>query len=217
MPYFSSKLQHRGHHHRRAVGQRDEADLDFLLLGRVGAGGPDARRRARQRGRGGGRDRSLDEVAARLAHQILFAVHGHPSTRETPRASRPPTAASSRQPIDRTPLSEPTVRPRRCGLLVPEPMHDACQPKPGLPAAFRCCTAPTESAKARRTALRWCDALSGLAHARADRDRVVDDGVAASVRVDQPRSRSNSCASMTLCATSARRLPRSIASLRRRL
>ena len=34
---FLVELHHRRHHHRRAVGQRDEADLDLLLLGRVGA------------------------------------------------------------------------------------------------------------------------------------------------------------------------------------
>jgi hypothetical protein len=31
-PYFSSNLLHRGHHHAGAVGQRDEADADFLLF-----------------------------------------------------------------------------------------------------------------------------------------------------------------------------------------
>ncbi len=35
--------EHRSHHHAGAVGQGNEADLDFLLLGRVGALGPDGR------------------------------------------------------------------------------------------------------------------------------------------------------------------------------
>jgi hypothetical protein len=34
---FLVNAQHRGHDHAGAVGQRDEADLDFLLLGGVGA------------------------------------------------------------------------------------------------------------------------------------------------------------------------------------
>jgi hypothetical protein len=38
---FLVEAQHRGHHHAGAVGQRDEADLDLLLLGRVGALGVD--------------------------------------------------------------------------------------------------------------------------------------------------------------------------------
>ena len=36
------EFHHRGHDHRGAVGQRDEADADFLLFGGVGTSGPGA-------------------------------------------------------------------------------------------------------------------------------------------------------------------------------
>jgi len=50
------EAQHRGHHHAGAVGQRDEADLHFLLLGRIGALCVDegAQRRAHTHGAHGG-------------------------------------------------------------------------------------------------------------------------------------------------------------------
>jgi hypothetical protein len=40
MPYFSSNFHDRGHDDGGAVGERDEADADFLLFGGVGTSGP---------------------------------------------------------------------------------------------------------------------------------------------------------------------------------
>src|SRR6185369_15435912 len=59
------EAEHRGHHHRGAVGERDEADPDLLLLGLVGALRVDRGAQAGQHAGGGDGGSTLDERAAR--------------------------------------------------------------------------------------------------------------------------------------------------------
>jgi hypothetical protein len=57
---------HRRHHHRRAVGERNEADPHFLFLRRIGTGGPG----------GGTKDRP--------AHQRCAGRQGSPAAQKVP-------------------------------------------------------------------------------------------------------------------------------------
>jgi len=72
------ELQHRSHHHRRTVGERNEADADFLLLRRVGAG----RERARHGRSAGEGNPALDERPPLFAHGNLTLRHDHPFAAE---------------------------------------------------------------------------------------------------------------------------------------
>ncbi len=98
MPYFLSNAEHRGHDDAGAVGQRDEADLHFLLLGLVRALGPDGRAQGGiepDRADGGGLQHAA-AIQLRFQHIGHGASSGNEKTKGTKTKRRPDRAGAAR-------------------------------------------------------------------------------------------------------------------------
>jgi hypothetical protein len=117
---FLVDAEHRGHHHAGAVGERDEADLDFFLFGLVGALGPDGGAQCgveADHARGGGLQHSA-------ATQCGFQRIGHgctPGSEEAVRKNKK-GALTTHGPLENEPLRDKDAFVRFGG---PHPPLDA--------------------------------------------------------------------------------------------
>ncbi len=146
----------RGHHDRRAVGQRDEADAHFALLGRVGAGRVHRGQRLHTAERGCGRGRrGLDEAPPWRARRGRLPGVGHVTapgrwTRQTRTASRCRRA-------DRAPTSDAVVR--GCGhafVADTKALADVVPSRPDAPKPLIRQADRRPLGPPRRTAVRQC-------------------------------------------------------------